>query len=149
MQNENIQIVPFTPEHFQRIRLRVEDAADLSGIDADALVRGWADGRTILKGGEVMFFYGYVNNGGVVTFWAVTGERTGELGLFLTRLARAGIRELLAAGAHRIEAYCHHANRRSLRWLTKSLGMRVEGLVRKSGPNRQDRFLLSIVEDDI
>lgn len=147
MKNSGLQIIDFEPEHFLTMRLRKEDALDLEGIDREALISSWQGGRTVLKDGQPAFIFGYTAVEGVVSIWAVTSPLVHDLGLMFTRLAKTAIRGFLRAGAHRVEAYCHADNVRSLAWLTRSLGMRVEGLMRRCGPNKQDRFLLSITTE--
>lgn len=144
----NVRIVDFEPEHFSTIRLRMEDAADLDGIDTAWLLSGWAGGRTVLKNGEPAFFYGYRAIYGTICMWAVSSPLVDSMPLLITRLGKSGIREMFKAGAHRIEVYCHIGNTRSLAWLTRCLGFRLEGLMRRTGPNRQDRFLLALTDID-
>lgn len=144
----NTAIASFAPEHYTRLILRREDAADLSALPANNLVSGWSGGSTVLVKGEPAFIYGSIFDEGVGLIWAVTSPRTDRLGLLITRLARARIQALFNMGAHRVEAYCHRINRRSLRWLTRSLGFTVEGLMRRSGPNGQDRYMLSILPEE-
>lgn len=142
------RIVPFAPEHFARLRLRPEDAADLAGIPAARLVRGWAGGSTVLLGETPAFVYGSLYDDGVGLIWAATSPLADVLPLLLTRLGRSLVGRLFEQGAHRVEAYCHKHNTRSLRWLTRSLAFHVEGLMRRSGPNGQDRYLLSILPEE-
>lgn len=136
---------PFEAAHFLRMPLRHEDEADLAGLNFTDLCDSWAAGTTVLLDDEPAFFYGTDLDEGVGMIWAVTSPQTDLLPLFITRLARARIQGLFNAGAHRVEAYCHKDNRRSLRWLTESLGFTIEGLMRKSGPNAQDRYLMSLL----
>lgn len=143
-----LRIVDFKPEHFACIRLREEDAVDLAGIEAGQLLGGWAAGRTLLKDEEPAFIYGYCENQGTILLWALSSPLVETLPLLVTRLARNGIVGFLEAGAHRVEVYCHIDNIRSLAWLTRSLGFRVEGLMKRCGPNRQDRFILAITDED-
>lgn len=140
-----VSIAPFLPEHYARLPLRPEDAADLSDIPAQRLVSGWEGGNTVFVGDRPAFIYGIVLEEGVGLLWAVTSPLTERLALLITRLGRVHVQALLDAGAHRVEAYCHKDNRRSLRWLTRCLGFSVEGLMRRCGPNGQDRFLLSLL----
>lgn len=149
MQKKNIQLVNFEPWHLRRLCLRPEDAADLKGIERAELAASWQGGRSILLNGVPAFIYGYAANGGVVGIYALSSALADKIPLLLTRLARAFIRDSFRSGAHRIEAYCHADNLRSLHWLTRSLGMRIEGLLRKSGPNAQDRVILSLVQEDL
>lgn len=141
-----IKIVDFEPEHYQRIRLRREDARDLQGLSEESLFEAWKGGRTLLYGDEVVLFYGTGIHQGTGYIWTVTSDLVGKLPLLVTRLGLNMIRALFKSGCHRIEVFCHSKNQRSLNWLTRSLGFRVEGLLRKSGPNRQDRYILSIVK---
>lgn len=97
---------------------------------------------------EPAIIYSSVLDEGVGLIWAVTSPLTERLSLLVTRLGRTHIQALFDAGAHRVEAYCHRENRRSLRWLTRSLGFTVEGLMRRSGPNGQDRYLLSVLPEE-
>lgn len=142
------RIVPFVPEHYRRMRLRKEDAADLAGLSPASLVSGWSGGSTVLLGDAPAFLYGALLDEGVGVIWAVTSPLTGRLGLLITRIGRETVRTLFDRGAHRVEAYCHKDNTRSLRWLTRCLGFTVEGLMRRCGPNRQDRYLLSVLPDE-
>jgi hypothetical protein len=144
-----LNIVNFAPEHFRRMRLRREDAADIAGIDASQLMHYWRNGRTLLYGDVPAMLFGYEENQGTIVLWAVTSPLVRSLPLFITRLARSFIGDVLRGGAHRVEVYCHVDNARSLRWLTRGLGFHLEGLVRRCGPNRQDRFLLSLTDYDI
>lgn len=143
----DIRIVDFEPEHFDRMALRPEDAADLAGLDRDILVQGWKGGRTALCRGEPAFLYGGSAANGCGYLWAVSSPLAGKLPLLAVRLGRSMVGGLLEAGCHRVEAYCHTRNIRSLNWLTRSLGFRVEGVMRKCGPNAQDRFLLSVIAE--
>lgn len=140
--------MPFHPEHYARLRLREEDAADLSGMAAGSLVSAWSGGNTVLIRREPAFLYGSVLDDGVGLIWAVTSPLIERLFLLVTRIGRVRIQALFDAGAHRVEAYCHRENRRSLRWLTRGLGFTVEGLMRRSGPNGQDRYLLSVLPEE-
>ena len=146
---DKLSIMNFEPGHFQRMKLRREDAEDLAGLDPAGLTRSWEGGRTLLKGGEPVMIYGFSVCQGTATLWAVTSPLLRSLPLFVTRLARNGIQGLFQAGVHRIEVYCHARNMRSLVWLTRILGFRVEGLMRCCGPNRQDRFLLAVTNRDV
>lgn len=143
-----VSIAPFVPEHYPRLLLRPEDAADLAGIPAERLVSGWSGGKTVFVGDRPAFIYGAVLEDGVGLLWAVTSPLTERLALLITRLGRVHVQTLMEAGAHRVEAYCHRENRRSMRWLTRSLGFSVEGLMRRSGPNGQDRYLLSLLPEE-
>lgn len=143
--SEMISIVDFEPEHFRRIRLRREDARDLQGLPEEGLLEAWQGGRTLLYGGEVVLFYGTGMHQGTGYIWTVTSDLVEKLPLLVTRLGLGMIRALFKSGCHRIEVFCHAQNQRSLNWLTRSLGFRVEGLLRKSGPNLQDRYILAIV----
>lgn len=144
----DIRIVDFEPEHFERMPVRAEDAADFAGMNPGPLLEGWKKGRTVLYRGEPAFFYGARIDFGTGYLWAVSSVLTDRLPLLTVRLGRATVRSLFNAGCHRVEAYCHAGNLRSLNWLTRSLGFSVEGVMRKCGPNRQDRFLLSILRND-
>lgn len=146
--NERIAIVNFMPWHFTHMRLRREDAADLAGLDAEDLARGWAEGRTLFKEREPVFIYGFTVNSGTASLWAVTSPLLGAMPLLITRLAKSGIERLFKTGVHRIEVLCHAKNARSLAWLTRCLGFQVEGMLRRCGPNRQDRFLLALIKED-
>lgn len=146
--NADVHIADFAPCHYAAMQLREEDARDLAGIGLEYLLDGWQGGRTVFKGGKPAFIYGYKANYGTLALWAVSSPLAASLPLFITRLARGGIRGAFQAGAHRIEAYCHVGNIRSLAWLTRSLKFRVEGLMKRSGPNRQDRFLLALTDTD-
>lgn len=141
----DIRITDFTPEHYDAMPLRAEDAADLAGIDRESLLRGWEGGSTLLYNGEPAFFYGGRVEKGCGYLWAVSSPLAEKLPLLAVKLGREMVGRLLRAGCHRVEAYCHTRNARSLAWLTRSLGFSVEGVARKSGPNAQDRFLLAIV----
>lgn len=143
-----VRIVSFVPEHYGRLRLRPEDAADLTGIQASTLISGWKNGNTLLLGDEPVMIFGSLMDEGVGLIWAVTSPLIARFSLLVTRLGRVHIQSLFDAGAHRVEAYCHKNNTRSLGWLTRSLGMSVEGLMRRSGSNAQDRYLLSALPDD-
>ena len=142
--NNDVRIVDFEPGHFFAMPLREEDAADMAGIDTDYLLRGWQGGRTVLKKGIPVFFYGYKEHLGTVTLWLVSSPLVDSMPLLITRLGRHGVAAMFRAGAHRIEVCCHVGNMRSLAWLTRMLGFRVEGLMKQCGPNRQDRFLLAL-----
>lgn len=123
MQNEKkYMLVPFEPWHFFQMELRPEDAADLAGINMDEVVYGWKDGVTLLYQDEPAFICGAVNDAGVITLWALSSPVIEQLPLYLVKEARALIGRLFAAGAHRIEVYCHKDNRRSFDWLRRSLG---------------------------
>lgn len=142
-----IQIADFIPGHFASMVLRKEDAADLAGIDPETLYVGWRDGRTVFVNGKIAFVYGAEARHGTGFLWAVTTAETENTPLFATRLGRNVIRALFRSGCHRVEANCHVRNTRSLAWLTRSLGFTVEGVMRKCGPNKQDRYLLSILQE--
>ena len=148
MQNEKISIVPFRPAHFSALPLREEDEKDFRGIDIDTLLECWADSVTYLYEGKPILIYGGSLQGGVASIHLVGSSAFGRLPLCICKEARKRVAELFAAGAHRVEAYCHEDNKRSLMWLVRMLGFRVEGLMRKSGPNAQGRFLLSLIDDD-
>lgn len=139
-----IHIADFIPDHFKTMTLRKEDAADLAGIDRKILYAGWKGGRTVFVDADVAFIYGAEMRHGTGFLWAVTSPKTQGVPLLATRLAKGVIRALGNAGCHRIEANCHVNNTRSLTWLTRSLGFSVEGVMRRSGPNKQDRYLLAI-----
>ena len=141
----NIHIVDFAPEHFDAMVLRTEDATDLAGVEREVLLRSWEGGFTVLYNNEPAFFYGGWMEQGCGVLWAVSSPLTDKLPLLAVKLGRQKVRQLLDAGCHRVEAYCHTHNARSLRWLTRSLGFSVEGIARKSGPNAQDRFILSVI----
>ncbi|SBV99051.1 hypothetical protein KL86DPRO_11501 [uncultured delta proteobacterium] len=141
----DITVVDFKPEHYDAMPLRAEDAMDLAGIDRAFLLQGWEGGHTLLYNGEPAFFYGGWMEQGCGLLWAVSSPLTDKLPVLTVKLGREMIGRLLRAGCHRVEAYCHTHNAKSLAWLTRSLGFSVEGVARKSGPNAQDRFLLSIV----
>lgn len=144
----HVAIVDFEPWHFAVMKLRDEDAADLAGLDRLSLIRGWAGGRTVLQGRDPAFIYGYKVMEGTVLFWALSAHVVKNMPLLVTRLARNGVRKAFKAGMHRVMVYCHVENTRSLAWLTRSVGFQVEGLMRRSGPNKQDRYLLSITDRD-
>ena len=143
----DIRIVDFCPEHYDTMPLRAEDAADLAGIERRFLVKTWEGGHTVLYNGEPAFFYGGWMDAGCGMLWAVSSPLADRLPLLVVKIGRQVVRQFLAAGCHRIEAYCHTHNAKSLQWLTRSLGFSVEGVARKSGPNAQDRFVLSVVAD--
>lgn len=145
----NIKVVPFEPGHFGRMILREEDAEDLKGIPAADLCASWRNFSTVMLDGSPAFLFGTELDGGSGVIYAITSPSVDRLGLFITKLARFEIAGLFDQGAHRVEAYCHARNMRSLNWLTKSLGMTIEGLMRKSGPNAQDRYLLSILPHEV
>lgn len=140
-----IRVVDFIPAHFECMVLRKEDAADLAGIDPELLYANWSESRTVFVNEEIAFFYGAEMRHGTGFLWAVTTAKTEEVPLLATRLGRNVIRALLRAGCHRVEANCHVENTRSLAWLTRGLGFSIEGIMRKCGPNKQDRYLLSII----
>lgn len=148
MQLSEIYIVDFEPEHFARITLRKEDALDIKGLETEALLRGWVDGRSVLYGDQVVCFYGVSINDGVGQIWSVTSPLAERLPLLITRIGQGLVKSLIRYGCHRVEVFCHVKNKRSLRWLTRCLGFRVEGLLRQSGPNRQDRYILAIVNKE-
>ncbi|MCC8194718.1 MAG: GNAT family N-acetyltransferase [Deltaproteobacteria bacterium] len=141
----DIRIVDFEPEHYDAMPLRAEDAEDLAGMDRESLLEGWEGGFTVMYNGEPAFFYGGSMDRGCGMLWAVSSPLADKLPLLVVKLAREMVKRLLDAGCHRIEAYCHTHNARSLAWLTRSVGFSAEGVIRKSGPNAQDRFILSIV----
>lgn len=141
----DIRIEDFAPEHFDAMTPRKEDAADIAGVPRETLLAGWEGGRTVFVDGEAAFIYGARVSGGTALLWAMTAKGAERVPLFATRLAKMTTAALFRAGCHRIEAYCHVRNARSLSWLTRSLGFSVEGLLRKSGPNAEDRFILSII----
>lgn len=146
----NIKVVPFGPEHMRRFMPRPEDAADLEGIEIADLCADWHGWSTVMVDDcAPAFFFGTELEDGVGVIYAVTSPLVDNMGLFITKLARFEITSLFDQGAHRVEAYCHVGNMRSLKWLTQSLGMTVEGLMRKSGQNAQDRYLLSILPDEV
>lgn len=146
--NSDLRFADFIPQHFYRMRLRREDALDLAGIEREDLLRSWVGGRVLLKGDDTVMIYGYTVCMGTASLWAVTSPLLNSLPLLVTRLAKRGIRGLFRAGAHRVEVYCHAGNSRSLVWLTRCLGFRIEGLMRGCGPNRQDRFMLALTDKD-
>lgn len=148
MQNEKIWVVPFEMRHFWKMPLRDEDAADLAGVDPADLAKGWEGGMTLLYKGQPAFIYGALYEGGEALIWAVTSPLVDRLPLTITRVAKGVIDQLWSAGAHRIMAHCHKDNQRSLRWLGR-LGFAVEGLMRKCGPNAQDRYLMAMVREDV
>lgn len=146
--NDMLHIENFEPCHFYTMRLRKEDTADFAGLDREELVQLWKHGRTLLHQEEPILIYGFTENRGTASLWAVTSQQTDSYPLFITRLALNGMARLFRLGIHRIEVYCHCKNGRSLAWLTRMLGFQVEGLMRHCGPNKQDRFLLAMTEPD-
>ncbi|MDL2291289.1 GNAT family N-acetyltransferase [Desulfovibrio sp. OttesenSCG-928-F20] len=147
MQKSEIQIVDFEAEHFRRITLRPEDALDIRGIDEEQLLKAWAGARTLLCNGQVVLFYGSGIHQGTGYLWTVTSALAQRLPLLITRLGQGLVRSLFNSGCHRVEAFCHCDNHRSLNWLQRCLGFQIEGLLRQSGPNRQNRYILSIVRE--
>ena len=149
MQDKKITIAPFTPEHFHALALREEDRADFAGIDETELFAVWADGATYLRDGQPFLIYGGTLLDGVATVWLVGSAACDSLPLFICKEARRRITWLFEeGGVHRVESYCHRNNTRSLYWLIRQVGFKVEGLMRKSGPNKQDRYLLAMTDDD-
>ena len=142
--NDKLRIEDFEPGHFARLRLRKEDSLDLAGIEPESLFSSWKGGRTVFLGQEPAMVYGYWEKSGTAGIWALTTPFLNRFPLFVTRLARTGIEGLFQCGNHRVETYCHSRNARSFAWLTRSLGFRVEGLMRRCGPNKQDRYLLAL-----
>lgn len=148
MQNKKYRLVPFEQDHFFRMPLRPEDEADLDGLDMLGLFPSWQGGFTALYDDKPVCIFGGNYDEGVVTMWAVTGLLTDRLPLAVTKEARALITAFFNRGAHRIQVYCHKDNKKSFDWLQRALGFSLEGFMRKSGPNKQDRFLFSLVDDD-
>lgn len=147
----DVKIVLYEPRHWIRFNIRAEDDADLNGIPMRDIFNGtnllcW---RTVLIGSDPAFFFKTELEDGVGTINAITSPLVDQIPLLITRLGRSKIKRLFEQGAHRVEAYCHAGNERSLRWLTRSLGMTIEGLMRQSGPNAQDRYLLSILPGEV
>lgn len=144
----HITAVDFIPEHFDAMVLRAADAADLAGVDRETLLEAWRGGRTVFVDGAVAFFYGARARHGTGWLWAVTSPVGEKVPLLAVRLGKNMLRALFNAGCHRVETLCHTGNARSLAWLTRSLGFTVEGLLRQCGPNRQDRYVLSVIARD-
>ena len=141
-----IEFVPFEPAHFEAIELRPEEARDLEGLDRATVVKGFHGGLTAFDGDKVACIYGAITDGsGVAQMWLLTSALVERWPLLLTKRVRHLTQWLFAQGCHRVEVYCHVDNQRSLRWLTRLAGFQVEGIIRQSGANRQDRFLLSRV----
>lgn len=144
--SSGLAVVPFEPGHLAALELRPADGADMAGLDLAGLAGTWAGhpAWTVLDGTRVVACYGAVVRGGTATLWALTSREVERHPLRATRTGRALVRWLTGPmGCHRVEALVHVGNVRSRRWLARMLGLRCEGLLRASGPNRQDRFLMA------
>ena len=141
----HIETVPFLPEHFYVLELREIDALDINGLDMEQYFELWqANGtKTIFVNGQVAGIFGSLTNTGVGLIYGLSADIVSCIPVFLTKTIKVLINALFATGCHRVEAYCHRDNARSVRWLTRTLGFEVEGLMRKSGHNAQDRYILA------
>lgn len=138
-----IEVVPFEDWHYMVMDVRKEDDLDLRGADLGDLFEGWKTCETVLVDGEPAFFYGSLVENGRGYLWAVTSHFVDKMPLYCTRRARARVREMFQQGAYVVEAYCHKANARGLRWLRRGLGMSVVGEM------DADRWWLSVKPEDV
>ncbi len=141
----HIETVPFLPEHFYVLELRGIDALDIAGLDMEQYFELWqANGaKTIFVNGQVAGIFGSLANAGVGLIYGLSSDMIARIPLFVTKIIKEMVEGLLVSGCHRIEAYCHQDNERSVLWLTRSLGFKVEGLLCKSGANAQNRYILA------
>lgn len=148
-QNEkNLRLVAFEPEHFTRMKHRPENLEDVAGIALETLLAACQGGHSLLLDDEPLLIYGSERSGITAGLWAYTSTLAGRMPLAVTHVARAYIAQLFAQGVLRVEALCHVNNTRSYKWMTRLLGFKHEGTLRRSGPNRQDRHFLSIIIED-
>ncbi|MDL2272230.1 hypothetical protein LJC23_04270, partial [Desulfovibrio sp. OttesenSCG-928-I05] len=104
------RFVDFCPEHFERMWLRPEDAADIAGIDKETLLECWQGGRTLLVNDEPALVYGVQIQDGTGAIWSLTSPLFAAMPLFGIRMGRNVVRALFEAGCHRVEALCHAEN---------------------------------------
>lgn len=139
-----IKVVPFEPEHAEKIRLREKDLEGIRPLDPVKMIQGIAQTGpfcSIMVDREVMAV------GGVMMFWPGCGEAwLGTSGLAekyplsFTKLVKGFIDyQIKENHLHRIQLNVVESNHKSLSWV-RLLGFVLESKMERYGPNKETYF---------
>lgn len=145
-----ITLLPFNPAH--ALVMRISDRHALSMHEnlslANVMHAQAATGHaiTVLLNGTPAACFGSVHIwNGVEEMWCLLEERARKYRFAMTKIAVA-YRDyrVIAANLHRLQLTVRCADQRAFRWAT-AIGFKLEGQMRRYGPDGSDFYLMSRV----